>query len=51
LAQFVGHANLRQQHIDANGHLYLLDVPRSRVGTLMRGERFVRLSDRYRKRF
>jgi hypothetical protein len=33
----------------ANGGLHLLDVENKRVGTIARGDRFILLTDRYRK--
>ncbi|MGN6555021.1 MAG: hypothetical protein ACTHLW_15035 [Verrucomicrobiota bacterium] len=34
---------------EANGYIYLLDIPGKRLGTLTKGERFVRLMPRYQK--
>ena len=46
-AAFIG--NCRECLFEANGYIYLLDVEQKRVGTLARGERFILLTDRYRK--
>ena len=34
---------------EANGYIYLLDLQHKRVGTVARGDRFILLTDRYRK--
>jgi len=34
---------------EANGYTYLLDIPRKRVGTVVRGDRFIMLAPRYQK--
>ncbi|HYV26633.1 MAG TPA: hypothetical protein VFA77_03810 [Candidatus Eisenbacteria bacterium] len=43
--------NCHQCLFEANGYLYLLDLETKRVGTLARGDRFILLTDRYRKGF
>ncbi len=35
---------------EANGYIYLLDIQRKRVGTVVRGDRFIMLTPRYQKR-
>ena len=40
----------RECLFEANGYIYLLDLEQKRVGTLARGDRFILLTDRYRKR-
>jgi len=46
---FVG--NCQECLFGANGYIYLLDMQNKRVGMLARGDRFILLTDRYRKRF
>jgi len=39
----------RECLFEANGYIYLLDIPERRLGTLVRGERFIQLTPRYLK--
>jgi len=48
-AAFVG--NCQECLFEANGYIYLLDIQNKRVGTLVQGDRFILLTDRYRKGF
>lgn len=36
--------------IESNGHIYLLSIPDRRLGTLVKGDRFIQLTSRYEKR-
>ena len=44
---FVG--DCRECLFEANDYIYLLDIPRKRLGMLAKGERFIRLTPRYQK--
>ena len=46
-AAFMG--NGQECLFEANGYIYLLDQQQKRVGTVARGDRFILLTDRYRK--
>ena len=39
----------REWLLEANGYLYLLDIDRSRLGTLAEGDRFILMTRRYEK--
>ena len=41
----------RECLFEAHGYLYVLDIPERRVGTLVKGTRFIQLTPRYEKRF
>jgi hypothetical protein len=45
---FVG--DCRECLFESNGFIYLLDIPDKRLGTLVKGARFIRLTSRYEKR-
>lgn len=40
----------RECLLEANGYIYLLDIRDRRLGTLVRGERFIQMTPRYEKR-
>lgn len=40
----------RECLFEANGYIYLLDIPDRRLGTLVKGDRFILLTPRYEKR-
>jgi hypothetical protein len=48
----VGFAGTPDQCLfEANGYIYLLDIPQRKVGTLAKGDRFILLTPRYEKGF